>query len=39
MAVEGKIYICAICGQEIKVIKAGVGTLVCCNKPMKLKKS
>jgi len=39
MAEEGKIYVCSICGQEVKVVKAGVGILVCCNKPMKLKKS
>ena len=37
MAEEGKTYICNICGQEVTVLKSGVGTLVCCNKPMELK--
>jgi desulfoferrodoxin-like iron-binding protein len=38
MAEEGKTYVCNICGQEVKVIKAGVGTLVCCDQPMELKE-
>ncbi|MCK4393603.1 desulfoferrodoxin FeS4 iron-binding domain-containing protein, partial [Candidatus Bipolaricaulota bacterium] len=37
MAEEGKIYICDICGQEVKVTKSGAGTLVCCNQPMHIK--
>ena len=37
MAEQGKTYICDICGQEVTVTKAGVGTLVCCNKPMEVK--
>jgi len=36
MAEEGKVYVCDICGQEVKVLKAGVGTLVCCDEPMRL---
>ena len=38
MAILGRIYVCAICGQEVQVTRAGAGTLVCCNKPMILKK-
>ncbi|MFQ6110064.1 MAG: desulfoferrodoxin FeS4 iron-binding domain-containing protein [Candidatus Aminicenantales bacterium] len=38
MAEQGKTYVCELCGQEIRVVKSGVGTLVCCNKPMKIKK-
>ena len=37
MAEDGKIYICHICGQEVKVLKAGAGTLVCCNQEMEIK--
>ncbi|MGB8953054.1 MAG: desulfoferrodoxin FeS4 iron-binding domain-containing protein [Candidatus Aminicenantales bacterium] len=38
MAEQGKTYVCSICGQEVRVTKAGIGTLVCCNKPMKKKE-
>lgn len=38
MAEEGKTYVCDICGQEVRVTKAGAGTLVCCNQPMRLKE-
>jgi len=38
MAEEGKIYKCELCRQEVRVVKSGVGILVCCNKPMKPKK-
>lgn len=34
MAEEGKIYVCDVCGQEVKVTKSGAGTLVCCNVAM-----
>ncbi len=37
MAEEGKVYVCEICGQEVKVLVSGVGTLVCCDQPMVLK--
>ena len=36
MAVQGKTYVCDICGQEVNVTKAGAGTLVCCDQPMRL---
>jgi superoxide reductase len=38
MAEQDKIYVCSLCGQEVKVVKPGVGTLVCCGQPMQLKK-
>jgi len=36
MAVErvGEKYKCNVCGNEVTVIKAGGGELVCCGKPM-----
>jgi superoxide reductase len=37
MAEQGKVYVCDICGQEVQVVKAGAGTLVCCDQPMRLK--
>ncbi len=33
---EGEKYVCAICGNEVVVTKAGGGSLVCCGKNMKL---
>jgi superoxide reductase len=38
MSVKGKgeVWRCKICGNEVKVISVGGGTLVCCNKPMEL---
>jgi desulfoferrodoxin-like iron-binding protein len=38
MAEEGVVYVCALCGQEVKVLKSGVGTLVCCDQPMDPKE-
>ena len=38
MAEEGKIYVCALCGQEVQVSKSGAGTLVCCDLPMQPKE-
>ena len=35
MAELGKTYVCDVCGNEVKVSKAGGGVLVCCGKPMK----
>jgi len=31
----GKVYRCNICGNKVKVLEAGGGTLVCCGVPMK----
>jgi desulfoferrodoxin-like iron-binding protein len=38
MAVKntGEVYRCNVCGNEVKVIKVGGGTLVCCGKDMVL---
>jgi superoxide reductase len=30
----GEIYRCNICGNEVRVIKVGGGTLVCCRQDM-----
>jgi desulfoferrodoxin-like iron-binding protein len=38
MVKVGEKYRCNICGNEVKVIKAGAGTLVCCGEPMELIK-
>jgi desulfoferrodoxin-like iron-binding protein len=38
MAETGKIYVCDLCGQEVKVTKSGAGTLVCCDVPMHAAK-
>ena len=37
MAEEGKVYVCDLCGQEVRVTKSGAGTLVCCGQPMGIK--
>jgi len=29
-----EVYLCKVCGNKVKVIEAGAGTLVCCGKPM-----
>ncbi len=34
MTEKDKIYKCEICGNEVRVIVAGAGTLVCCGQPM-----
>lgn len=31
-----QIYLCSICGNKVKMIAAGDGTLVCCDKDMDL---
>jgi len=31
-------YVCEVCGNIVKVVKAGAGTLVCCGKNMVLQK-
>jgi superoxide reductase len=39
MTKAGDIYLCKICGNKVKVLKAGKGTLVCCGQPMVLVKA
>lgn len=29
-----EVYKCQVCSNVVKVVEEGVGTLVCCNKPM-----
>ena len=31
-----QVYKCEICGNIVQILHGGVGSLVCCNKPMKL---
>jgi superoxide reductase len=31
-----QVYKCSVCGNQVEVIGAGDGTLVCCNKPIEL---
>jgi len=35
---EEKIYVCQKCGNEVKFVKDGGGTLVCCGDPMNEKE-
>lgn len=35
MAKLNQTYRCEVCGNIVKVLKAGVGTLVCCGQDMK----
>ncbi len=32
-----QVYNCQVCTNVVKVVEEGVGTLVCCNKPMVLE--
>jgi superoxide reductase len=34
MTEVGNLYLCEICGNKVKVIESGVGTLVCCGEEM-----
>jgi desulfoferrodoxin-like iron-binding protein len=34
---QGKRYVCAKCGAEMLVTKAGDGSLACCGEPMQLR--
>lgn len=36
MTEVGDIYLCEICGNKVKVLESGVGTLICCGEPMSL---
>ena len=31
---KDEVYVCEICGNKVKVLEAGVGTLVCCGQDM-----
>ncbi|MBW1990818.1 MAG: desulfoferrodoxin FeS4 iron-binding domain-containing protein [Deltaproteobacteria bacterium] len=40
MAIQaGQEYLCKVCGNQVKVVKAGGGVLVCCGIPMKMVES
>jgi desulfoferrodoxin-like iron-binding protein len=34
----GKLYVCATCGAQVIVTKAGQGAIECCGAPMEQKK-
>jgi desulfoferrodoxin-like iron-binding protein len=34
MTEVSEVYLCEICGNKVKVLENGVGTLVCCGEPM-----
>ncbi len=38
MAEQNGTYRCNVCGNLVKVLEAGIGTLVCCGQPMELEK-
>jgi len=39
MAEQDATYKCNICGNIVKVMQAGIGTLVCCGEPMEKQDS
>lgn len=34
-----QVYKCQVCSNVVKVVEEGVGTLVCCAKPMELQSN
>jgi superoxide reductase len=38
MTAMNEVYKCEICGNVVKVIETGEGTLVCCDQPMVLQE-
>jgi superoxide reductase len=34
-----QVFKCQVCTNVVKVVENGVGTLVCCNKPMELQSN
>ena len=38
MTKERQIYLCKVCGNVVEVLRAGEGTLVCCDENMVLQK-
>jgi superoxide reductase len=38
MTAMDEVYKCEICGNVVKVIETGEGTLVCCDQPMVLQE-
>jgi len=37
MTEVNEVYECEICGNVVKVVESGIGTLVCCGEDMVLK--
>jgi len=37
MTKENQVYKCNVCGNVVKVLEIGVGTLVCCSEPMEFQ--
>jgi superoxide reductase len=35
---QRQVYLCEVCGNMVEVLRAGAGTLVCCDQPMTLQK-
>jgi superoxide reductase len=35
---QRQVYLCGVCGNMVEVLRAGVGTLVCCDQAMTLQK-
>jgi superoxide reductase len=33
---KGEVYRCNVCGNEVKVLSVGGGTLFCCKRPMEM---
>jgi len=36
MGKKDELYVCQVCGQQVRVVKAGPGALYCCGEPMNL---
>lgn len=36
MTQQRQVYVCQSCGNMVEVLRAGAGSLVCCNRPMTL---
>ncbi|MGD8565647.1 MAG: desulfoferrodoxin FeS4 iron-binding domain-containing protein [Candidatus Bathyarchaeota archaeon] len=34
MTEVGETYLCEICGNKVKILESGAGTLICCGQPM-----
>ena len=39
MTAIGEVYLCGICGNKVKILESGGGTLVCCGQPMELTEA
>ena len=39
MTEVGEVYVCEICGNKVRILESGAGTLVCCGQDMELVKA